>query len=239
MLIEVYNEAGELILDNESKVLKSVKSVSLRTPYRINFRNGSAPNGSWASDWETYGNRASNNAGITFPCNPSLIGSTSSDPDWSNTELSWIRPLDGTPVFMSGILWGVATNSNWDVLGGGFDMHFTKQLVPADVSGYIDCYNEAGELTWSLNALLNTPQIMGVFDMSTVRSVNLNNYPAYMKDKLYFTTSDAGAFVVIEDEGGSYHEYRAAQFDRVGDIVYMGNILGQATNMYALMAYIP
>lgn len=236
MLIEIYNENGELILDNESKVLTSYASYGLTTPYRIYTANPSVPMGVWAADYQIPGYLANGGGYTEWVPQPMITTPQGFDPVFVESELAWIKPLNNSAVLISKALWGVSvTNGYWDVRGSGFDMKFTKQLVPNDVSGYIDCYNEKGELTWSLNALMKTPQIMGVYDCRSVRSINLNSFPSYMKEKLYFTTTDLGAYII----GDGFSEIRALQVRRVGDMIYFGDVSGNTLDLYALVAYIP
>lgn len=230
MLFELYNEAGQLILDNEMKVLKTVKVE--RCSGHIEFLDYRTPPNVWCSDWSIAGRVAGTNQGVEMVTNPIINGGAS-----INSEVSWVRPLDGSAALTSQVLSGVAATSNWDVIGPGVEFAHTAVVTPADTSGYFDCYNPQGELVWSLSALLNVPQILGAFDTSVTTSINLLDYPANVRERLFFTTPQEG---IYEIPGEGMATYYAVQVARQGNRVNFGKIYNDgALQEVVMMAYIP
>ncbi|EJB8489877.1 hypothetical protein MW368_003694 [Acinetobacter baumannii] len=214
MLIEVYNEAGDLILDNETKVLKTVgRRLCSGEIYAL---NGRTPPNVWASDWSIPGRVAGTGRYVEWVTNPIFNGGTS-----YNSTVTWTKPLDGSACLISQILGGVAADSNWNVMGPGVEFAFTDMVVPADASGFMDCYNEAGELTWSLSALLTVPQILGAYDAETTRSISLLSFPERMRNNIFFATPTDGTY---EIPGEGMATYYAIQVARQGNTINFNSI---------------
>ncbi|HFG6907760.1 hypothetical protein [Acinetobacter baumannii] len=232
MLIEVYNESGVRILDNETKVLKPIHEVSLKTPYTVPFR--AQNEGDWISDWSIPGYLAGTKAYVEWVVGPAQYYYKTPNPA-EGYEIDWVKPMNGTAVLISGILSAVAGNSRWSVIGEGFTRSYTKTLTQADSSGYIDCFNERGELTWSLSVLLKSPQILDVFNAKNVTTLDLTKYPEFMRERIFFSTTCPGEYFV--DEMSS--SYWAVQVFRDGNIVRFGDLVGNPIDEYVMAAYIP
>lgn len=228
MLIELYNEAGQLVLDTQTHILKCIHKRMLPGGTTIRFVSGDLPEGTWRTFWEISGRDAQNKY-ITIYEGPIYVTNTPVE-----SQETWVRPLNGTTVCRSGSFTGVAVSSG-KVMGGGVEYAFTTKAASSDASGYLDCYAEDGRLLWSLASLLKVPQILKVVNSATVSSISLLEFDAAIREKIFFYTTYAGRYIVLEESV----QYEYMVFTRVGDIVYFKGNDNRTVTAQVFAAYIP
>lgn len=229
MLVEFYNQNGDLILDNETKVFKVVQKLKLPGGAYIGYPNRNTPN-SWYSDWNISGRTANGSASVNHYAGPYYTGTL------VPAEFTFIRPLNGTTTSSSYNLDTVGVSNNATVVGEGVEYARLAQTQANDASGYLDCFNINGELVWSVSSLISSPQILKVINNSTTRSIDLTEFNLDIREKIYFLPLFEGDYDV-PDESTAY--YSSVNFTRVGNIVYIGNLDGNgATSAYILVALI-
>ena len=233
MLIEIYNEQGVRVLDNETKVMKTVQRLNMAQGQTFWYSNRNTPN-SWYSEYNLEGYYANSNSKTEFAVS---IGHTFSTVDITGA-LKMVRPKNGTTIATSNSAWGVAmvSSSNQTMRGEGVEFAYIKPTVANDASGFIDCYSPSGELMWSLASLITAPQLLKILDYPTTTSFDLNTIPANKRDKTFFYPVYEGEFDVIDD---ATTVFKAIVFTRVNNLVYFKEFGNNTIACKIFVAYIP
>lgn len=235
MLIEVYNSQGHLVLDNETKVVKKA-GVKFSVSGGVFFgRFVDAPHGALVSDWVVNGKYANNpNASAAFAISIGVKGYTG---NMESNAMFWARPKNNSSILLSDRIDGVQVDGGTQstIVGSGVEYVFSVATAANDVSGLIDCYDDTGQLLWSLNSLINTPQIVAVYNTNTTRVMDLNDFPEEYRENLFFYSTFAG-YYDVPDESSAY--YDALNIRRVNNLIYFGNIDGNGLDHFVVVAYI-
>lgn len=232
MLIEIYNEQGIRVLDNETKVMKSVQRLTVPNGQTFWYSNRNLPN-SWYSDYNI-----ASPTGISsyteFAINPIYTGTTVN----LSSSLRWVRPKHGTSVASSNRALGIGmySSANQTILGEGVEFAYTKPTVANDASGFIDCYSPSGELVWSLTSLINAPQIVKIIDFPTTTVFDLNTIDEAKRDKTFFYPVYDGEYDVIDD---STAVFKSLIISRVNNLVYFRGFGSNTVTCKVFVAYIP
>lgn len=235
MLIEVYNSQGQLVLDNETKVVKKA-GVKFSVAGRVHYgRLVDAPHGALVSDWVVNGRYANNpKASASFAVSMGVKGYTGNmDPN----AMYWARPKNNSSILISDRLDAVQVDGGTQstIVGSGVEYVFTVVTAANDISGLIDCYDDSGQLLWSLNSLIHTPQIVAVYNTNTTRVMDLNGFPEEYRENLFFYSTYAGAYD-MPDESSAY--CNALNIRRVNNLIHFGNIDGHGLDHFVVVAYI-
>lgn len=225
MLVEIFNKDGVKVLDSSTKILKATQRRFLSGSDYVHYSFRPPANAVWLTDEYGYGRIDMNDGDLFFyASNPYLKGDS-----FKIGAMTWVRPLSGSGVLhrRDQISWQDAFAGypeRLQVNGGGIHLVNTELVTANDASGYLDCFNDKGELVWSLSSLLKVPQILRVipFDGTTGEvSLNLNDFPAHMREKLFFNTNYAGSYVPYENSsmGERYALLGGILFRRVNNIV--------------------
>lgn len=253
MLFEFYNQSGDLVLDNESHVLRQATKIinGPDTKTWTGFQHDT-PAG-WWDTMHSYGEitfkarilKNPTGAPNTYIEYPSVPGPERReiyiyDKKW----LVWGRVKNGSGLCLSRSYISYFSGQSqgyYDLTGEGSELIFTERAPATDASGLFDCYNVDGTLMWSLTSLLKTPQILQVLNVSNGTIVNLANFPAAIKEKIYFFAAHPGSFTPPSYYSGQvmgYGGFTATNIYRENDLVYITNQL-PLPGVTVLVGYIP
>lgn len=236
--LEIYNKQGELVLTSEDRFLTYPVSNFNQV---LTNKNISGYTSHWVVEPKTKLNMdkalAANNTPITIPTGHVLL----------------IQPYDGitltyTPDYPSEVRTYIKN------LNKNIAKYVTMSLTAVSsnfTSGYLDCFDQQGNLTWSIASLANSIQLADVKSVPTVVGTTFINQPAYIfnvptgysPDDFYFLITPnctlensvdmpdsqnivSWAEAIIQRSGNSYYVFATFNFEGAG---FAGSTLDDTT----------
>lgn len=236
--LEIYNEQGELVLTSADRFLTYPVSNFNQV---LTNKNISGYTSHWVVEPKTKLNRgtalAANNTPITIPTGHVLL----------------MQPYDGvtltyTPDLPKEIRTGMGN------LNKNIAKYVTMSLTAVSsnfTSGYLDCFDQQGNLTWSIASLANSIQLADVKSIATITSTSFINQPAYVfsvptgysPEDFYFLVTPnytlqnsvdmpdsqnivSWAEAIIQRSGNSYYVFLTLNFEGAG---FAGSTLDDTT----------